>query len=147
MVLRYVRPSMASSTLSAALTACLAVGAGWAASPDDVHPIGSLSIVSDPGRASVFVDGRGFGETPIEIPRVTAGTHRVRLVKSGYLENSRIVIVSARQKATVNVRLTRTAETSKETAAQGTSAGGWSSNKWLWVGVAGGGAVTAAVLL
>ena len=147
MVLRYGCPSVASKILSTALAACVAVGVGWADTANDVHSIGSLSIASDPDRASVFVDGRVLGETPIEIPRVAAGRHRVRVVKSGYLENSRIITVSARRKAIVNVRLTRTVETSKQTGGQGTSAGGWSSNKWLWVGVAGAGAVTAAVLL
>jgi hypothetical protein len=67
---------------------------------------GSLFIESEPAGASVYVDGRLAGETPLGIETLPAGVHRVRLVRLGYLENSRLVTVKAGNRATLRARLT-----------------------------------------
>jgi hypothetical protein len=67
---------------------------------------GSLLIESDPAGASVYVDGRLAGETPVTLPSIAAGVHRVRVVCLGYLENSRLVTVTSGAQATLRARLT-----------------------------------------
>ena len=67
---------------------------------------GSLLVESDPAGASVYVDGRMAGETPLTVRAIAAGVHRVRVVRLGYLENSRLVTVKSGTRATLRARLT-----------------------------------------
>jgi hypothetical protein len=67
---------------------------------------GALSVQTDPAGAAVYVDGRFVGETPLTLPALAAGDHRVRVVKDGYLENSRIVRVSTGKSEALQLRLT-----------------------------------------
>jgi PEGA domain len=67
---------------------------------------GWLLIESDPAGASVYVDGRLAGQTPVTVPAIAAGVHRVRFLRLGYLENSRLVTVKAGSRATLRARLT-----------------------------------------
>jgi len=67
---------------------------------------GSLHIESDPAGASVYVDGRLEGQTPLTLSAIAAGVHRVRLLRLGYLENSRLLTVKAGNRATLRARLT-----------------------------------------
>ncbi len=66
---------------------------------------GSLRIESEPPGASVYVDGRSVGDTPVTVAAVV-GVHRVRIIRLGYLENSRLVTVKTGELATVRVHLT-----------------------------------------
>jgi PEGA domain-containing protein len=66
----------------------------------------SLVVDSSPAGASVYVDGRLAGETPLTLPAIAAGLHRVRVVRLGYLENSRLVTVKSGARATLRARLT-----------------------------------------
>jgi hypothetical protein len=68
--------------------------------------VGSLAIESEPTGASVYVDGRLAGQTPLTLSTIAAGVHRVRLLRLGYLENSRLVTVKAGSRATLWARLT-----------------------------------------
>jgi hypothetical protein len=56
--------------------------------------------------ASVFVDGRLSGETPVTLTTIPVGVHRVRVVRLGYLENSRMVTIRAGVPAVLRARLT-----------------------------------------
>jgi hypothetical protein len=78
---------------------------------------GSLLVESDPAGASVYVDGRLAGETPLTLTSLTAGTHRVRLVRLGFLENSRVVTITREARATVHARLTDPAPQTSKAAA------------------------------
>ncbi len=78
---------------------------------------GSLLVESDPAGASVYVDGRLAGETPLTLPAIAAGVHRVRMVRLGYLENSQIVKVRPAERATVRARLTDPAPLASQGAA------------------------------
>jgi serine/threonine protein kinase len=49
-----------------------------------VAEVGSLLIESRPTGASVFVDGRAVGRTPLNLPDVKAGDHGVRLELAGH---------------------------------------------------------------
>jgi hypothetical protein len=46
---------------------------------------GSVFISSNPRGAQVFLDGVLIGTTPLQVPGVAAGAHRVRLVLAGHL--------------------------------------------------------------
>jgi hypothetical protein len=56
---------------------------------------GALAVESRPPGASVFVDGKLVGTTPIQLPSVNAGEHVVRLEREGYRRWSSSVRVVA----------------------------------------------------
>jgi PEGA domain-containing protein len=78
----------------------------FVASMSASEAVGSLSIESEPAGASVYIDGRLAGETPLTVETLRPGVHRVRLVRLGYLENSRLVTVKAGSRATLRTHLT-----------------------------------------
>jgi PKD repeat protein len=147
------RSSAFVRTIALTLTAIIVAGPSWAKGPSEGAPIavGDLAVETDPYGAAVFVDGRAAGATPVTVSGLTAGEHRVRVVKSGYLENARVITVVAGKPTAVKVKLTRNSETSAE-AGQVTSTGGGGggggmfSNKWIWVAAAGAGVAAVAVL-
>ncbi len=51
-------------------------------------PVSSISIVSDPAAASVFVDGIGVGQTkddgPLLVEGIQTGNHRVKVARQGF---------------------------------------------------------------
>jgi hypothetical protein len=106
--------------------------------------LGNLSVDTDPIGARLFVDGRHAGQTPMELSGLSIGTHRVRLEKPGYLENSQVIDVRHGRAARVRVTMTPL----RATGEQVISNSGGSSKKWLWIGVAGaaGGAAAAFAL-
>ena len=77
--------------------------------PASAGAVGSLLVESDPAAASVYVDGRIAGETPLTLPAIATGVHRVRLVRLGFLENSQLVTVKSGTRATLRARLTNPA--------------------------------------
>ena len=54
----------------------------------EVQPA-SLKVVSIPDKARVYVDNNFRGTTPLEIPAIEAGPHRVRVEQKGYDPNAR----------------------------------------------------------
>jgi hypothetical protein len=46
--------------------------------------VGSLVVHSDPAGATVYVDGRFAGQTPLTLATIAAGEHRVQLARAGY---------------------------------------------------------------
>jgi hypothetical protein len=73
-----------------------------------VRPVtGYLSVATNPADAAVFVDGQHVGASPVQLLMVAAGAHRIRIVKSGYVEYERVVTVGAGVAKAVDVRLTR----------------------------------------
>jgi len=110
---------------------------------------GALMVESDPVGAAVYVDGQLAGRTPLRVAGLTTGDHRVRMVKDGYLENARLVSVSAETR-TVRVPLTRDAGAKPPLAAQlgggGGATSGGGSKLPLILAVAGGGAVAAILI-
>jgi hypothetical protein len=93
-------------TLSLALAVAGLLFFDLGSAPAVLSATGNLVVASQPQGAGVYVDGRFAGETPITLTHVTAGDHRVRLVKDGYLENVRIVSVAGERSATVRTALT-----------------------------------------
>jgi hypothetical protein len=70
-----------------------------------VPTTGTLSITSSPTGATVYVDGVSKGATSKTLSGVSAGTHTVRVVKSGYQEYSETVRVTAGRTTTVSASL------------------------------------------
>jgi len=106
-----LRKAVVRQGIALALTALVTITGGnrifvSAAAPAGTGTIGSLTVTSDPAGAAVYVDGDFVGQTPVSVPDLIAGDHRVRLAKDGYLENGRIVGVDAGKAETVHVRLT-----------------------------------------
>jgi hypothetical protein len=105
----------------------------------------ALTVVSEPAGAAVYLDGAFHGETPVAVDRVGAGDHRVRVVKDGYLENSRVVSVPAKGARSVNVKLTpRAGQASPayqvEPSSQGGGGGGGKKVLLIGLGVVAVGA-------
>jgi hypothetical protein len=128
-----------------------AAGSEASAGAAATAPSGALVVESEPAGAAVYVDGQLTGQTPLHLAGLTAGDHRVRLVKSGYLENARLVSVGSAAR-TVRVPLTRDAGSRPELAAQlggggGGDGDGGRSKLPLILALAGGGAVAAYFLL
>jgi hypothetical protein len=69
--------------------------------------VGSLSISSRPTGATVILDGRAVGVTPLTLPEVAAGSHAVRLVLEGYRSWSVSAQVVSGQSKRVNASLER----------------------------------------
>jgi serine/threonine-protein kinase len=53
------------------------------AGADDPAAPGRLSVSTDPAGASVYVDGRLAGRTPLTLDTLSVGNHRVRLQHPG----------------------------------------------------------------
>ncbi len=65
----------------------------------------SLRILSDPEGATVYLDGRRAGTTPITIEGVQPGNHLLRVEKSGYYESRQWIQVSATTTLVVRIDL------------------------------------------
>lgn len=66
---------------------------------------GSLDVTSTPRGATVTVDGRNCGETPLTIDNLLEGSHTVTLSLAGYASESRNVSISKDSPATVSATL------------------------------------------
>lgn len=72
-------------------------------SPQPIY--GVLSIVSNPGVAEVYLDGRPIGQTPLYLPQTLIGSHTIKLSKSGCADWTGNVTISEGQIAEVNATL------------------------------------------
>jgi hypothetical protein len=68
---------------------------------------GSLAVESRPVGASVFVDGRVVGTTPMMLPQIGAGSHVIRLEHDGYRRWSSSVRVVSGERNRVTASLER----------------------------------------
>jgi hypothetical protein len=60
---------------------------------------GSASIMSNPSKAMVLVDGNEVGTTPVNVDDLSPGTHMVNISMDGYNAWSQSVEINAKQKA------------------------------------------------
>jgi hypothetical protein len=114
-------------------------GAGATFAKEPEPGAASLTVLSEPAGATVYLDGRAQGATPLEV-RTLPGDHRVRVEKDGYLENSRLVSVATGQSRAVQVRLTpdagaRYATTTTTQVERRGGGGGGGGKKALWIGL------------
>jgi len=138
--------------LSIALAASLIVAqlpaVARAAETTPTAAVGGLSVSSDPAGAAVYVDGKLAGQTPATIPALSAGDHRVRVVKDGYLENGRIVSVTAGQSKALDVKLTKYDGSATASSAMAATGGGGSFlTSPLFLAAVAGGVIVAFLVL
>ncbi len=72
----------------------------------DFQNAGSLSVMSEPSSATVSLDGKVVGVTPLLIKEVLAGEHAIEISKTGYIESTQRVTVKGNEITDVNIRLT-----------------------------------------
>ncbi|MBQ9137413.1 MAG: PEGA domain-containing protein [Alistipes sp.] len=68
---------------------------------------GSLNILSTPLMASISLDGKNVGETPLMLPNILAGAHTVTLSKSGYNDYTQSVTIAEGSRSDINAKLTK----------------------------------------
>jgi hypothetical protein len=93
-------------SLELALTRAASAAAAPAAVPSEAAAPGSLLVESRPAGARVTLDGAAVGVTPVTLPNVPAGSHAIRIERSGYAPITTTARVEARTRARVAVTLT-----------------------------------------
>ena len=74
-----------------------------------LEPItGRLNLNSTPYGATIFLDGKQYGETPLLIPEILVGQHEVKLVKKGYRDLEEVVMIEEGKIAKYNFNLEST---------------------------------------
>ena len=68
---------------------------------------GVLTVDSRPPGATVFLDGRLVGTTPLSLPSVSAGSHAIRLELDGYRRWTSAIRVVASEQNRVTASLER----------------------------------------
>lgn len=105
---------------------------------------GSIDVSTEPAGAAVFLDGQPMGTTPVSIGDVSAGEHRVRVQKDGFLENSRVVSVATGRREAVALRMTQDPAPLPQAADTGE---GWSTKKKVLVGAGAAAALLGIILI
>jgi hypothetical protein len=102
-----ITPSQPASTLTLNLARATAPSAARPPAPSESEsPLtASLMIESRPSGATVFVDGKRVGTTPLAIPGLSVGAHAVRMEMAGYKPWSASVRVVAGEKNRVAASL------------------------------------------
>lgn len=67
----------------------------------------SLEISSTPLRATIYIDGKEVGETPLMKSDVLVGSHRITFKKEGYKDAEKTVVVEENTENKVSVSLTK----------------------------------------
>ncbi len=96
-----------AATLTLALARPGAAPAAARGSPDPRRVRGALMVDSRPSGASVFVDDRLVGTTPLLIDPLDAGAHRVRIERDGYRRWTSSVRIVAGERERVAASLER----------------------------------------
>jgi len=142
---------MPNRNAAAGVTAWLIVSAMTVLLARSSSGTATVTVISDPSDAAVYVDGQFAGRTPLTVAPVEPGDHRLRVVKNGYLENGRVITVAAGKTASVQLRLTAASgdvDGARDQAGGGISSGPPSSSKrkWWYLAAGGGAAATALAL-
>jgi hypothetical protein len=100
------KPSATTRKTTTATTAPKTKASSTAArSPAAKTAAGSLSVESRPTGARVFVDGRLSGTTPLVLSKLAAGSHDVRVERTGYRRWSSRVRVTSSHRVRVTASL------------------------------------------
>jgi hypothetical protein len=126
------------------LTVVLLFGAGRApaAQATQTDAAGELRVSTVPKGASVYLDGNLVGVTPVTVPNVAAGVHRVRLSLKGYLDRESQIEVPAGGAGDMRVDLVKDLADQTADSGGGEAVGSPRRDKraghWLAAGVAVG---------
>ncbi len=66
---------------------------------------GSLNVECKPNSATIFLDGKEIGETPISINEVLVGQHEIKLTKKGYADYTETVTITQGERKQVQATL------------------------------------------
>ena len=66
---------------------------------------GSLNIESTPDYATIYLDDKKMGETPLFLSQVLIGQRQIKLTKSGYADYEQSITITNGQQTTVNAAL------------------------------------------
>jgi hypothetical protein len=157
MTIRGLRQGSVAHLAAVVTAALIAAGtpAAWAGPAASARPATALDVQSEPAGAAVYVDGQLKGATPVAVEGVVSGDHTVRVVKDGFLENSRVVSVppSGRslQVTLTPARIQPRASMMQVEPGEQKESGGGGGKKWIFIGlgvaVLGGGGFLAYKLL
>lgn len=77
--------------------------------PSTLSAPGSLKVVTEPGGATVYLDGEQAGTTPLQVAEVSAGNHRVRIVPATpeFVETTRDIEIDAGTPLSLELQLAR----------------------------------------
>ena len=81
-------------------------------------PRASLTIVSEPLEATVILDGRDAGKTPITLEQLQPGEHSLVLLKDRYPRTARSVVLEPGSERVLEVELGTAGESETERATQ-----------------------------
>ena len=89
-----------------AKTLDLVLGATQTITLDAPKPInGSMDVNSSPMGATIYIDGKSYGETPNYINNVLIGTHELKLEKQGCTSITKTISIKEGETLTVNEKL------------------------------------------
>ncbi|TAL25694.1 MAG: PEGA domain-containing protein [Nitrospirae bacterium] len=71
----------------------------------EFQTLGSLSVSSDPMVATVYLNGKLVGATPVQLKDIPAGEYTVVISKAGYIEATVKAIVKGKEVTEANIRL------------------------------------------
>ncbi len=100
------RVSLSSDQPSGSLALTLApVRSRAAAAPTASAGLGSIAVLSRPAGATVYLDERPIGKTPLSVAEIAAGSHAVRLELAGHRRWATTVTVVSGERVRVAASL------------------------------------------
>ena len=103
-----------------AKTLDLVLGATQTITLDAPQPInGSIDVNSSPMGATIYIDGKSYGETPNYINNVLIGTHELKLEKQGCTTITKSITIKENETLTVNEKLVSQQTTNNRQQASG----------------------------
>ena len=96
-----------AQSLTVALARARRAGEATSIPPGPGQSMAALNVESRPAGASVFLDGKLIGRTPLQVGEVAAGDHDVRLELDGYRRWSSTVHVAPGERRRVAASLER----------------------------------------
>ena len=95
-----------TSHKTSSTTVDLVLGEAKTFTIDAPKPIyGSLEVNSTPMNATIYIDGKSYGETPNYINEMLVGEHELKLTKQGCAELKKTIVVEEGEALTINEKL------------------------------------------
>ena len=66
---------------------------------------GTLDIVSTPWKANITLDGKDYGKTPKTIKSILVGTYTLKLIKEGYAQYIKSIVIEEGKTESINTEL------------------------------------------
>ena len=107
---------------------------------------GSLTVTSTPAGASVMIDGKRWGKTPLKEIKLPVGTHTVLVKTKGYKSSRKRITISPQRKENIDVVLTSVVKRILVHSAPKVWYTSWPGWTLLAVGVIAGGIGTALMI-